>query len=78
MLTNHLIAEYHVTSVIDCAHRCMRESGCVSFNYEDHATSLGHLCEISDERKQNNFENFIGLNGFSYFEFEVSCRDVKT
>ena len=72
VLTNHVIAKHQVTSVIDCAHRCMRESRCVSFNFEDHSTSPGHLCQINDEKKQNNFESFIGLDGFSYFEFEVS------
>ena len=77
VLTNHVITEYQVTSVIDCAHRCMRESRCVSFNFEDHATSLRHVCQINDKKKQKNFENFISLDGFSYYEFEVSHRGVK-
>ena len=76
-LINHVISKYQVTSVIDCAHRCMRESRCVSFNYEDHATSLRHLCQINGEKRETNFENFIGLDGFSYYEFEVSHRGVK-
>jgi len=77
VLTNHVITKYQVTSVIDCAHRCMRESRCVSFNFEDHATSLRHVCQINDKKKQKNFENFISLDGFSYYEFEVSHRGVK-
>ena len=77
VLINHVITKYHVTSVIDCAHRCMREPRCVSFNFEDHATSLRHVCQINDKKKEKNFENFIGLDGFSYYEFEVSLRDVK-
>lgn len=77
VLINHVIAKHQVTSAIDCAHRCMRESRCVSFNFEEHATSLGHVCQINDERKQDDFENFIGMDGSSYFEFEVSLRGVK-
>ena len=76
-LINHVIAEHQVNSVIDCAHRCMHKSSCVSFNFEDHSTSPGHVCQINDEKKQNSFENFVGLDGFSYFEFEVSHRGVK-
>ncbi|KAL9953629.1 hypothetical protein ACROYT_G041076 [Oculina patagonica] len=48
----------------------MRESKCMSFNYQDHSTTLPHVCEINDETKQNNLENFIGMDGFSYFELE--------
>ena len=77
VLINHVIAKHQVTSVIDCAHQCARESRCVSFNYENHSTSRGHVCQINDDKKQNNFENFIGLDGFSYFEFEVSHRAVN-
>ncbi|XP_020605867.1 uncharacterized protein LOC110044644 [Orbicella faveolata] len=82
-LINHVLTKYKVTSVIDCAHRCIRESRCVSFNYEDHATSLRHVCQINDEKKQKNFENFIGLDGFSYYEFEpfacgVGCQNGGT
>ena len=77
MLINHVISKFHVASVIDCAHRCMREFRCVSFNYGDHPTSLGHVCQINDEKKQKNFKNFIGLDGFSYFELEVSSRGVQ-
>ena len=77
VLMNHVITKYQVTSVIDCAHRCMRESRCVSFNCEDHATSLRHMCQINDEKKQNSFKNFIGLDGFSYYEFEVSMLTFK-
>lgn len=77
VLINHVIAKHQVTSAIDCGHRCMRESRCVSFNFEEHATSLGHVCQINDERKQDDFGNFIGMDGFSYFEFGVSLRGVK-
>ena len=77
VLINHVIAEYQVSSVIDCAHRCMRKSRCVSFNFEDYSTSPRHVCQINDEKKQNNFKNFVGLDGFSYYEFEVSHRGVK-
>ncbi|KAL9953627.1 hypothetical protein ACROYT_G041074 [Oculina patagonica] len=70
VLIHHVIAGHQVTSEIDCAHRCMREYRCMSFNYEDHSTSLPHVCEINDETKQNNLENFIGMDGFSYFELE--------
>ena len=77
MLVNHVIAEHQVNSVIDCAHRCMRKSRCVSFNFEDHSTSPGHVCQINDEIKQKNFNDFVGLDGFSYFEFEVSHRGVE-
>ena len=76
VLTNHVIAEHQVSSVIDCAHRCMRKPRCVSFNFEDHSTSPGHVCQINDEKKRNNFNDFVGLDGFSYFEFEVSHRVV--
>ena len=77
MLKNHVITKYQVASVIDCAHRCMRESRCVSFNYEDHATSLRHECQINDEKKLKNLVNFIGLDGFSYYEFEVRRQGFK-
>ena len=72
VLINHVISKYQVASVIDCAHGCVRESSCVSFNYEDHPTSRRHVCQINDEKKQKKFENFIDLDGFSYYEFEVS------
>ncbi|KAJ7374291.1 hypothetical protein OS493_007376 [Desmophyllum pertusum] len=82
VLINHVIAVYQVLSEIDCGHRCMRESKCVSFNYEDHRTSLPHVCEISDERKQNDLQSFIAVDGFSYFELKdpflcnaVSCHN---
>ena len=77
VLINHVITKYQVISVIDCAHRCMREPRCVSFNFEDHATSPRHVCQINDKKKEKNFENFIGLDGFSYYEFEVSRQDIK-
>ena len=77
MLINHVITKYQVALVIDCAHRCMREFRCISFNFKDHPTWLRHECQINYEKKQNNFENFIGLDGFSYFELEVSSQGVK-
>ena len=84
VLINQVIAEHQVNSVIDCAHRCMRESRCVSFNFEDHYTSPGHVCQINDEKKEMNFDDYVGLDGFSYFEFEVSldnssrCQTICT
>ena len=72
VLTNHVIAEHQVNSVIDCAHRCMRKSRCVSFNFEDYSTSPGRVFQVNEEKKQKNFDDFVGLDGFSYFEFEVS------
>ncbi|KAJ7374286.1 Fibrinogen C domain-containing protein 1 [Desmophyllum pertusum] len=82
ILTNHVIAEHQVTSEIHCGHRCMRESKCVSFNYEDHNSSLPHVCELSDELMQNDLQSFMAKDGFSYFELKepflcnaVSCHN---
>ena len=69
---NHVIAEHFVASEIECGYRCMRESNCVSFNYEDHSESLPHMCEINDERQQNDPASIIVMVGFSYFELQVT------
>ena len=71
-LMSHVIAEYRVSSEMECGHRCLLTPKCVSFNYENDVETSTHVCEANDETDTIIPGDLVFREGFSYFKMVVS------
>lgn len=74
---NHLIQRLSTTSQISCSHLCLKNSRCLSINYNLSGVEDGGLCELNDAGLSDDFEekDLVMAKGFIFSQ--IRCKKVS-
>ena len=75
-LEGHVISMYLVQSELDCLHRCLLHSKCLSLNFELHSSG-SHRCQLNDATQLSSGHGLAFCDGCSYLEPIILTNKVR-